>query len=122
MNPRRLRSSAVRLVKYWRRKTTRQCSAKVVCCNRSTRMQPLDAIATETLLPAIEQRARDARFPARGAHADRDRAPNDLYSIPCMLSSRVIAPPPHRGSLAGVLTLGKVGQVVLISLRLKCQH
>src|SRR5205809_7828027 len=78
MNPRRLRSSAVRLVKYWRRTTTRQCSAKVVCCNRSTRMQPLDAIATETLLPAIEQRARDARFLARGAHADRDRAPNDF--------------------------------------------
>src|SRR5205809_5813910 len=90
MNPRRLRSSAVRLVKYWRRTTTRQCSAKVVCCNRSTRMQPLDAIATEMLLPAIEQRARDARFLARGAHADRDRAPNDLYSHP--LGSSLLLP------------------------------
>src|SRR5213594_4475850 len=122
MNPRRLRSSAVRLVKYWRRKTTRQCSAKVVCCNRSTRMQPLDAIATETLLPAIEQRARDARFLARGAHAERDRAPNDLYSHPLYAfveGHRSSSPQgfPCRGTHSG-----KGRAVVLISLRLKCQH
>src|SRR2546421_3408124 len=42
--------------------------------------------------------------------------------IPCTLSSRVIGPSSHRGSLGRVSTLGKIGQMALPFVHGKCQH
>src|SRR5438309_11994789 len=42
--------------------------------------------------------------------------------IPCTLSSRVIGPSSHSGSLGRVSTLGKIGQMALFRVHGKCQH
>src|SRR5262245_47597894 len=42
--------------------------------------------------------------------------------IPCTLSSRVIGPSSHSGSLGRVSTLGKIGPMALVLVHGKCQH
>src|SRR5947208_1036408 len=42
--------------------------------------------------------------------------------IPCTLSSRVISPSSHSGSLGRVSTLGKIGQMALLFVHGKCHH
>src|SRR5215470_15775172 len=42
--------------------------------------------------------------------------------IPCTLSSRVIGPSSHSGSLGRVSTLGKIGPMALVFVHDKCQH
>ena len=46
------------------------------------RVQPIHTVATQPMLPPIEQRARDPRLPARRADANRRRAPHDLQAHP----------------------------------------
>src|SRR5205809_4895660 len=42
--------------------------------------------------------------------------------IPCTLSSRVIGPSSHSGSLGRVVTLGKIGPMAFFFVHEKCQH
>src|SRR3989442_12389675 len=42
--------------------------------------------------------------------------------IPCTLSSRVIGPSSHSGSLGRVVTLGKIGPMAFFFVHGKCQH
>src|SRR5437867_6124288 len=42
--------------------------------------------------------------------------------IPCTLSSRVIGPSSHSGSLGRVRTLGKIGPMAFLFVHGKCQH
>src|SRR5262249_33664884 len=76
----------------------------------ATRMQAVDPIAAEAMLPSVEQRAGDPCLGAGPAHPDLRRTTNDLQPHPLYALVEVIGPPVQKWVPWSVSTLGQMGQ------------